>query len=182
MQQNLKDISDKRELSTSTNLRGIRRASDIYSLAIVLFHNIFYRFTVEAESDQDGWDFAPLGEPDEVRRQVTRWVIIPFSRKQNIRFGNFHIVEVDHRLYDFIRPIPFSGGNDIRIVPDILSCIEFRRPNGENAIRHLSKAIATSDTRLMKAAIFNLWKATLKKVKGQAIEFQLTRLFNGVGD
>lgn len=124
----------------------------------MLFHNIFYRFTVEAESDQDGWDFAPLGEPDEVRRQVTRWVIIPFSRKQNIRFGNFHIVEVDHRLYDFIRPIPFSGGNDIRIVPDILSCIEFRRPNGENAIRHLSKAIATSDTRLMKAAIFNLWK------------------------
>ena len=158
LQMNLKDISDKRELSTSTNLRGIRRASDIYSLAIVLFHNIFYRFTVEAESDQDGWDFAPLGEPDEVRRQVTRWVIIPFSRKQNIRFGNFHIVEVDHRLYDFIRPIPFSDGNDIRIVPDILSCIEFRRPNGENAIRHLSKAIATSDTRLMKAAIFNLWK------------------------
>ena len=159
LQRNLKDISDKRELSTSTNLRGIRRASDIYSLAIVLFHNIFYRFTVEAESDQDGsWDFAPLGEPDEVRRQVTRWVIIPFSRKQNIRFGNFHIVEVDHRLYDFIRPIPFSGGNDIRIVPDILSCIEFSAPNGENAIRHLSKAIATSDTRLMKIAIFNFWK------------------------
>lgn len=184
LQMNLKDISDKRELSTSTNLRGIRRASDIYSLAIVLFHNIFYRFTVEAESDQDGWDFAPLGEPDEVRRQVTRWVIIPFSRKQNIRFGNFHIVEVDHRLYDFIRPIPFSDGNDIRIVPDILSCIEFSAPSGANLsakalaqriteqCKHdLSKAIATSDTRLMKAAIFNLWKATLKKVKGQAIEF-----------
>lgn len=47
LQMNLKDISDKRELSTSTNLRGIRRASDIYSLAIVLFHNIFYRFTIE---------------------------------------------------------------------------------------------------------------------------------------
>ena len=35
LQINLKDISDKSELSTSTNLRGIRKASDKYSLAIV---------------------------------------------------------------------------------------------------------------------------------------------------
>ena len=161
LQMNLKDISDRRETATSTNLRGIRRASDTYSLAITLFHNIFYRFTVEAEGDNDGsWDFAPLGEPEQVRKQVTRWVIIPFARKQNIRFGNFHVVEVDHRLYDFIRPIPFEAADEIRLVPDIVSCTEFSNPGGENAIRHLSQAIATSDTRLMKDAIFELWKHT----------------------
>ena len=161
LQMNLKDISDRRETATSTNLRGIRRASDTYSLAITLFHNIFYRFTMEDESDNDGsWDFAPLGEPEQVRRQVTRWVIIPFARKQNIRFGNFHVVEVDHRLYDFIRPIPFEAADEIRLVPDIVSCTEFSNPGGENAIRHLSQAIATSDTRLMKDAIFELWKHT----------------------
>ncbi len=161
LQMNLKDISDRRETATSTNLRGIRRASDTYSLAITLFHNIFYRFTVEAEGDNDGsWDFAPLGEPEQIRKQVTRWVIIPFARKQNIRFGNFHVVEVNHRLYDFIRPIPFEAADEIRLVPDIVSCTEFSNPGGENAIRHLSQAIATSDTRLMKDAIFELWKHT----------------------
>ena len=54
LQINLKDISDKNELYTSTNLRGILRASDAYSLAITLFHNIFYKFTTEEE-----WDLAP---------------------------------------------------------------------------------------------------------------------------
>ena len=182
LQMNLKDISDKRETATSTNLRGIRRASDTYSLAITLFHNIFYLFTVEAESDNDGsWDFAPLGEPEQVRRQVTRWVIIPFARKQNIRFGNFHIVEVDHRLYDFIRPIPFGDGDEIRLVPDIVSCTEFSSPGGENAIRHLSQAIATSDTRLMKNAIFELWKHTdainFRPQKGKLHPVRLLRYF-----
>ena len=182
LQMNLKDISDKRETATSTNLRGIRRASDTYSLAITLFHNIFYLFTVETESDNDGsWDFAPLGELGQVRRQVTRWVIIPFARKQNIRFGNFHIVEVDHRLYDFIRPIPFGDGDEIRLVPDIVSCTEFSSPGGENAIRHLSQAIATSDTRLMKDAIFELWKHTdaisFRPQKGRPHPVRLLRYF-----
>ena len=182
LQMNLKDISDRRETATSTNLRGIRRASDAYSLAITLFHNIFYLFTVEAESDNDGsWDFAPLGEPEQVRRQVTRWVIIPFAKKQNIRFGNFHVVEVDHRLYDFIRPIPFGSGDEIRLVPDIVSCTEFSGPGGENAIRHLSQAITTSDTQLMKDAIFELWKHTdvinFRPQKGKPHPVRLLRYF-----
>ena len=182
LQMNLKDISDRQETATSTNLRGIRRASDTYSLAITLFHNIFYLFTVEAESDNDGsWDFAPLGEPEQVRRQVTRWVIIPFAKKQNIRFGNFHVVEVDHRLYDFIRPIPFGDSDEIRLVPDIVSCTEFSGPSGENAIRHLSQAIATSDTRLIKDAIFELWKHTdainFRPQKGKPHPVRLLRYF-----
>ena len=182
LQMNLKDISDRREIATSTNLRAIRRVSDTYSLAITLFHNIFYRFTVEHDSDNEGrWDFAPLDEPEQIRRQVTRWVIIPFARKQNIRFGNFHIVEVDHRLYDFIRPIPFNNGNDIRLVPDILSCTDSSAPGGENAIRHLNQAIATSDSRLMKVAIFELWKHTdainFRPQKGRPHPVRLLRYF-----
>ena len=152
LQINLKDIGDENELSTSTNLRGTLRASDNYSLAITLFHNIFYKFTTEEE-----WDLAPWEEPDEVRHQVTRWVIIPFVREQNIRFGNFHTIEVDHRLYDFIKPIPFEENDEIRLVPDILSRIGFGA-GGENAVRYLSQAIATSDPPLMKTAIFRLWK------------------------
>ena len=152
LQINLKDISDKSELSTSTNLRGIRRASDKYSLAIVLFHNIFYQFTVE-----DEWDFAPWEESEEVPKRITRWMIIPFAREQNIRFGNFHTIQIDHRLYDFIQPIPFKGKDKIRLVPDILSCIDFGA-GGENAVRYLSQAIATSDPQLMKTAIFGIWK------------------------
>lgn len=152
LQINLKDISDKSELSTSTNLRGIRRASDKYSLAIVLFHNIFYQFTVEEK-----WAFAPWEESEEVPKRITRWVIIPFVREQNIRFGNFHTIEVDHRLYDFIKPIPFKENDEVRLVPDILRCIGFGA-GGENAVRYLSQAIATSDLQLMKTAIFRLWK------------------------
>ena len=154
LQINLKDISDKNELSTSTNLRGILRASDAYSLAITLFHNIFYKFTTETE---DEWNLAPWEEPDEVQHQVTRWVIIPFTREQNIRFGNFNTIKVDHRLYDFIKPIPYNENDDIRLVLDILSCISFGA-SGENAVRYLSQSIATSDPQLMKTAIFRLWK------------------------
>ena len=152
LQINLKDISDKNELSTATNLRGNLRASDAYSLAITLFHNIFYKFTTEEE-----WDLAPWEEPEEVRRQVTRWVIIPFAREQNIRFGNFTTIEVDHRLYDYINPIRLNEFVDIRLVPDILSRIGFSA-GGENAVRYLSQAIATSDPQLMKTAIFGFWK------------------------
>ena len=182
LQMNLKDISDRREIATSTNLRGIRRASDTYSLAITLFHNIFYLFTVEDENDNEGyWDFAPLGEPEQIRRQMTHWVIIPFAKKQNIRFGNFHTVEVDHRLYDFIRPIPFNDGNDIRLVPDILSCTDYRAPGGENAIRRLSQAIATSNPQLIKVAIFELWKHTdainFRPQKGRPHPVRLLRYF-----
>lgn len=182
LRMNLKDISDKQEIATSTNLRAIRRASDTYSLAITLFHNIFYRFTVADEIDNDGsWDFAPLGEPEQIRGQVTQWVIIPFARKQNIRFGNFHTVEVDHRLYDFIRPIPFNDGNDIRLVPDILSCTEYSAPGGENAIRHLNQAVVTSAPRLMKVAIFEFWKHTdainFRPQKGRPHPVRLLRHF-----
>ncbi len=152
LQINLKDISDKNELSTLTNLRGVRRASDKYSLAIVLFHNIFYKFTTKEE-----WDFAPWEESEEVPKRVTRWVIIPFEIDTNIRFGNFHTIEVDHKLYDFIKPIPFEENQDIRLIPDILSRIRFGA-GGENGVRSLSKAIATSDPRLMKTAIFRIWK------------------------
>ena len=152
LQINLKDISDKNELSTATNLRGNLRASDAYSLAITLFHNIFYKFTTEEE-----WDLAPWEEPEEVRRQVTRWVIIPFAREQNIRFGNFTTIEVDHRLYDYIKPIRLNEFEDIRLVLDILSRISFSA-GGENAVRYLSQAIATSDPQLMKTAIFGFWK------------------------
>ena len=152
LQINLKDISDKNELYTSTNLRGILRASDAYSLAITLFHNIFYKFTTEEE-----WDLAPWEEPGEVRHQVTRWVIIPFTREQNIRFGNFNTIEVDRRLYDFIKPIPYNENDDIRLVLDILSCISFSA-GGEYAVRYLSQAIATSDPQLMKTTIFRFWK------------------------
>ena len=152
LQINLKDISDKNELSTSTNLRGILRASDTYSLAITLFHNIFYKLTTEEE-----WNLVPWEEPDEVKRKVTRWVVIPFVRDTNIRFGNFNTIEVDHRLYNFIKPIRFNENGGIRLVPDILSCISFNA-GGENAVSSLSKAIATSDPQLMKTAIFRFWK------------------------
>ena len=181
LQVNLKDISDRNELSTSTNLRGIRRASDPYSLAIALFHNIFYRFTVETESEAEGvWNFEPfaLGERTQPQRQLTRWVIIPFARKQNIRFGNFYTVAVNDRLYDFIRP--FGASDEIRLVPDILSCIDFS-VGGENAIRHLSKAIATSDTHLMKTAIFRFWKHSdaikFSPQKGRRHPVRLLRYF-----
>ena len=84
-------------------------------------------------------------------------MIIPFTREQNIRFGNFNTIEVDRRLYDFIKPIPYNENDDIRLVLDILSCISFSA-GGEYAVRYLSQAIATSDPQLMKTAIFRFWK------------------------
>ena len=162
---NLKDFNESKELYTFTNLRHLRPPYDDYSLAIYIFHNIFYRFSEEEQRSI----FDDIDEPEQTIPLLTRWVKIPFTRPrrptQPVQFGNFHHIEIDHRLYDFIRPIPF-GDDEIRLVPDIIARISpvlikgKRAPRGENSLRYLSKAIAMSDTRLMKVAMFNLWKHT----------------------
>ena len=162
----LKDFNDSEEIYTFTNLRELRSPYDDYSLAIYIFHNIFYRFSEEEERSI----FEEIDEPERTLPLLTRWVKIPFTRPrrptQPVQFGNFHHIDVDHRLYDFIRPIPFGDDDEIRLVPDIIARISpvlikgKRAPRGENSLRYLSKAIATSDSRLMKVAIFNLWKHT----------------------
>ncbi len=168
MSDNLKDFSDSEETYIFTNLRELRPPYDDYSLAIYIFHNIFYRFSKE----EDRSFFEEIDEPEQTIPLLTRWVKIPFTspssnpNQKNIRFGNFHYIEVDHRLYDFIRPIPFGDEVEIQLVPDIIARISpvlikgKRDPRGENSLRYLSKAITTSDTQLMKVAIFNLWKHT----------------------
>ncbi len=163
---NLKDLNDSDETSTSTNLRDLRAPYDDYSLAIYLFHNIFYRFSKREKRLL----FNPIDNPKLNIPLLTRWVKIPFTRpnprrnQRDMRFSNFHHIEIDHRLYKFICPLSFNSGFEIQLVPDILARIKpalikgKRDIRGENSLRYLSKAIATSDTGLMKVAIFNLYK------------------------
>ena len=159
LKDNLKDDLRHKGLYPYTNLRTQMRVSSRYSLAISLFHNIFYDFTPSDDEESEGeWDFSPLVEQTtESVNQLTRWVIIPFSKGQNVIFQNFHTVEVDTRLYDFIKPIDFEP-RPIKLVPDILVRMSSRNPDGENAIGQLNQAIATSAPALMKVALFNLWK------------------------
>ena len=160
LKDNLKDDLKQKGLYPYTNLRTQMRVSSRYSLAISLFHNIFYEFTPTDDDEMEGeWDFSPLVEEHttESVNQMTRWVIIPFSKGQNVIFQNFHTVEVDTRLYHFIKPIDFKP-RPIKLVPDILVRMSSRNPDGENAIGQLNQAIATSAPALMKVALFNLWK------------------------
>lgn len=161
LKENVKDLDQQKELWTFTNLQTTFGASNRYALAISLFHNIFYKFTPSVDNDneiEEEWDFSPLVEENtESVSQLTRWNIIPFTKGQNVIFQNFHTVEVDTRLYDFIKPINFNP-RPIKLVPDILVRMRSRTPDGENALGQLSQAIATSTPSLMKAALFNLWK------------------------
>lgn len=159
LKDNLKDLDQPNELWTFTNLRTMFGSINQYSLAISLFHNIFYEFTPSDDEESEGeWDFSSLVEQTtEAVRRLTRWIIIPFTKGQNVIFQNFHTVEVDTRLYDFIKPIDFTR-RQIQLVPDILMRMSSRTPDGENAIGQLSQAIATSTPSLMKVALFNLWK------------------------
>ncbi|RKU23505.1 hypothetical protein C6499_18350 [Candidatus Poribacteria bacterium] len=159
LKDNLKDLDQPNELWTFTNLRTMFGSTNRYSLTISLFHNIFYQFTPSDDAENEGeWDFSSLVEQTtEAVRRLTRWVIIPFTKGQNVIFQNFHTVEVDTRLYDFIKPIDFVP-REIQLVPDILIRMLSRTPDGENAIGQLSQAIATSAPSLMKVALFNIWK------------------------
>ena len=159
LKDNLKDLDQPNELWTFTNLRTMFGSTNRYSLVISLFHNIFYEFTPSDDEESEGeWDFSSLVEQTtEAVRQLTRWIIIPFTKGQNVIFQNFHTVEVDTRLYDFIKPIDFAH-RQIQLVPDILMRMSSRTPDGENAIGQISQAIATSTPSLMKVALFNLWK------------------------
>ena len=157
---NLKDLDQPKELWTFTNLRTMFGSSNRYSLAISLFHNIFYEFTPADDDGEDEgeWNFSSLVEQTtETVKQLTRWAIIPFTKGQNVIFQNFHNVEMDTRLYEFIKPIDFTP-RPIQLVPDILVRMSSRTPDGENAIGQLSQAIATSAPNIMKVALFNLWK------------------------
>ena len=163
---NLKDLNDSDEIRSSTNLRDLCAPYDDYSLAIYLFHNIFYRFSKKEKRLL----FNPIDNPKRNIPLLTRWVKMPFTRpsprrnQRDIRFNNFHNIEIDHRLYKFICPISFNDNFNIQLVPNILARIKpaiingKRDIRGENSLRYLSKAIATSDTILMKVAIFNIWK------------------------
>ena len=159
LKDNLKDFDQPNEFWTFTNLRTMFGSTNQYSLAISLFHNIFYEFTLSDDGENEGeWDFSSLVEQTtEAVRRLTRWVIIPFTKGQNVIFQNFHTVEVDTRLYDFIKPIDFAS-RQIQLVPDILMRMLSRTPDGENAIGQISQAIATSTPSLMKVALFNFWK------------------------
>ena len=159
LRDNLKDDLRQKGLYPYTNLRTQMRVSSRYSLAISLFHNIFYEFTPSDDEESEGeWDFSPLVEqPTKSITQLTRWIIIPFTKGQNVIFQNFHTIEVDTRLYDFIKPIDFKP-IPIKLVPDILVRMGSKSPDGENALGQLSQAIATSTPVLMKVALFNLWK------------------------
>lgn len=159
LKDNLKDLNQPNELWTFTNLRTMFGSTNQYSLAISLFHNIFYEFTPSDAAENEGeWDFSSLVEQaTEAVKRLTRWIIIPFTKGQTVIFQNFHTVEVDTRLYDFIKPID-AAPRQIQLVPDILIRMSSRTPDGENAIGQLSQAIATSAPVLMKVALFNLWK------------------------
>jgi len=153
---NLLDLGKLSQLHTSTNLRTYWW-HDRYSLSLVLFHNIFYEFSIQEDTGEEEWSF----EPTVNRRKVIRWLILPFIREKNVRFGNIHAVQVNDRLYDYIKPIPMDEGvQSLQLVPDILSRItpRSRHPNGIAIVQSLSKAIATSDTSLLKSAVFRLWK------------------------
>ncbi|HGJ64160.1 TPA: hypothetical protein ENS27_02080 [bacterium] len=155
-ERNLHDLSRSDELYTSTNLRGYWW-HDVYSLVLVLFHNIFYEFSIQ--EDKEEWSWNPVADKTQIPL-LNRWLIIPFTKPQNVRFGNIHVVEVDNRLYDFIKPIPLNDGMELRLVLDILSRMKPKsnRPDGILVIRHLCQAIATSDTALLNTALFELYK------------------------
>ena len=161
LQENLRDDLPENELYPYTNLRLRLQKSNRYALTLGLFHNVFYEFTLSEETDDETegeWYYSPLGEkPTETVKQLTRWVIIPFSKGQNVIFQNFHTVVVNEQLYEFIKPIPYGDG-EIRLVSDILARMYSKSPDGENALGQLSQAIATSAPFLMKIALFNLWK------------------------
>jgi hypothetical protein len=164
LEENLRDLNEKKELYTSTNLREYWW-HDPYSLALVLLHSIFYKFSIKEYTEE--WSFDPIANKNQSITYLNRWLIIPFTKPQNVRFGNIHIVEVDHRLYDFIKPIPLNDGIELRLVPDILSRMKpkTKRPDGILVIRHLCQAIGTSDTALLNTALFELYK------HGDAITF-----------
>lgn len=169
---NLRDDLRQKELYPYTNLRVRLQMSNRYTLVLTLFHNIFYQFTPDEEHETEGgWDFSPLVEESgETVKQLTRWVVIPFTKGQVVNFQNFHTVVVNHRLYDFIKPIDF-GPQEIQLVPDILERMKPkpRSPDGENALGQLSEAIATSTPYLLRTALFSLWKHT------DAVTFVLRR-------
>jgi hypothetical protein len=153
---NLIDLSELSQLHTSTNLRAYWW-HDPYSLSLVLFHNIFYEFSIHEDNGEEEWSFEPTVD----KRKVNRWLILPFIIDKNVRFGNIHVIQVDDRLYDYIKPIPTDGEvQPLQLVPDILSRISpsSRHPKGIEIIQCLSKAIATSDVKLLKEAVFLLWK------------------------
>jgi len=158
LSENVLQLGQKNQLQTSTNLRDCF-SFDKDALTITLFHNLFYRFSVNQVDSSEGWTFSPIVNVNEVPK-LTRWQRVEFVRKENIRVGNIHSIKINHLLYDLIRPIPMKDGPSLQLVPDILNQLsaDSKRPDGFRALQRLYHSITSSQPKTMKEAVFLLWK------------------------
>lgn len=148
---NLQNIQDFNYPTSSTNIRDLY-GSDSYSGLVSLLHSLYNNLTI-TDSSED------ILAPTEVRR-LTQWTVGQFKRATYVSFGTFHTIEVDERLFDYIKPLPYQRKDfepeEYQIVPDVLNRIKW--PDAVTGER-FSRVLVESNLSKMKMVIWEIYKS-----------------------
>ncbi|MQL52217.1 hypothetical protein GFC01_08020 [Desulfofundulus thermobenzoicus] len=104
----LLDLLDPQLTTYRTNIRDLRQPS-LYQALIGVYFSIAHRYEPAEEEYREDPALAP-GE----RPALHRWVVLRFSKGQNVSFAHFNLLEVHHRLFDLVRGLDYGSAGDRR--------------------------------------------------------------------
>ncbi|HEX8236417.1 MAG TPA: hypothetical protein VF600_10700 [Abditibacteriaceae bacterium] len=146
----LNDIARFNHPTSSTNIRELYKSDD-YSGLVSLLHCIRNPLTT---TDLSG----DMLDETEMPR-LTRWITCRFKRATYVSFGTFHVIEVDHSLFDYVKPLPFQRkdkeASEYTAVTHVFSRMKW--PDTGVAER-FSHALVKSSSPAMKTVLWEMYK------------------------
>lgn len=100
------DLLDPGLLSYRTNIRDLRHPA-LYQALIGVYFSIVHRYQPEKEAYCE----EPALTADEMAC-LNRWVVLRYSKGQNVSFAHFNLLAVDHRLFSLVRGLSYGPGKD----------------------------------------------------------------------
>ncbi|MCW3095504.1 MAG: hypothetical protein JWL77_1122 [Chthonomonadaceae bacterium] len=148
----LDDIRQFDVPTSATNIPHLYKA-DAYSSLVSLMHCLRNRLTLDV--DTDDWAERTL------LPRLTRWTTAQFKRATYVSFGTFKTIEVDHRLFGYVKPLPFQRKGQMAIeymvVPQVFNRMTW--PDTGIAGR-FSQALVESSGSAMKTVLWEMYKTS----------------------
>ncbi len=148
-------LNDIRQLDAATSATNIPHLykPDPYSGLVSLMHCVRNRLTIVERSED--WS------EESVLPRLTRWTTAQFKRATYVSFGTFHNIEIDLRLFEYVKPLSYHRKGqatvEYMIVPHIFERMAW--PDTGIAGR-FSKALLESSGTAMKTVLWEMYKSS----------------------
>jgi hypothetical protein len=165
----LVDLLGAGVISYATNITGLRR-HNLYQAITGVYFNIVHRYVPEMDEYRED----PLVKEYE-RRAVRRWVILRFSKGQNVSFAHFNHLDVDPRLFELVRGMEYGVQRDKygNVYTTFFGGVSCREPR---VLNELARGIVQADWPVVAKSLLAIQKETRRSgnrvwVAANAISF-----------